>query len=344
MQRCDENSKKEEKMRCERHLAKNQKQASSIARAKPSPTPVAVTPKKKAKGKANKKAANKPKKAEEQTAEESLEAQTQRPQSCNETQGDDDAAFLEDAIKLAAAEKQQLDAAAAADRERCDHGCEATLPVKELNYSLEYMKTFFSEYKIGLEDRRDNPVQATATACKAAHNKYLKVWDDPDKVRWVVSNFLAKGTRHIVDGDDNNCARHCAAISNFFEQALAKQLLQTSAVNCAKLVETFRCDEHTLVSFFRKRIPCKCLDKKYKEVESITKMGVCGNPECTLPGGKVERKGMLQCIRCREAYYCSRKCQEASWSSTHKQCCDLRVDLQAKFEAAEKALWKYVTS
>ena len=66
-------------------------------------------------------------------------------------------------------------------------------------------------------------------------------------------------------------------------------------------------------------------------------MGVCGNPECTLPGGKVERKGMLQCIRCREAYYCSRKCQEASWSSTHKQCCDLRVDLQAKFEAAEKA-------
>jgi hypothetical protein len=270
MQRCVTTQRK--KKRCDANATspKTKNRQHLLARAKPSPTPVAVTPKKKAKGKANKKAANKPKKAEEQTAEESLEAQTQRPQSCNETQGVDDAAFLEDAIKLAAAEKQQLDAAAAAaaaaDRERCDHGCEATLPVKELNYCLEYMKTFFSEYIIGLEDRRDNPVQATATACKAAHNKYLKVWDDPDKVRWVVSNFLAKGTRHIVDGDDNNCARHCAAISNFFEQALAKQLLQTSAVNCAKLVETFRCDEHTLVSFFRKRIPCKCLDKKYKEL------------------------------------------------------------------------------
>eukprot|EP00986_Skeletonema_menzelii_P008685 scaffold3767_cov116-Skeletonema_menzelii.AAC.10 len=42
------------------------------------------------------------------------------------------------------------------------------------------------------------------------------------------------------------------------------------------------CDEHTIVSFFRKRVPCKCLDKKYNEVKSIVKMGLCGNPSCAL--------------------------------------------------------------
>jgi stress response protein YsnF len=62
-------------------------------------------PKKKAKGKA-KKASKATKKTE---AEESLEAQTQRLKIENKTQDDDDA-FLEDAMKLAAAEKKQLDA------------------------------------------------------------------------------------------------------------------------------------------------------------------------------------------------------------------------------------------
>ncbi len=101
------------------------------------------------------------------------------------------------------------------------------------------------------------------------------------------------------------------------------------------MVEILNWDEHTLVAYFRKRIPCKCLDEKYKEVKSITKMSVCMNPECSLPGRKVERKGMLHCIRCRQRYYCSRECQEAAWPM-HKEFCNQYVDKQAAFEAKQK--------
>jgi hypothetical protein len=80
-----------------------------------------------------------------------------------------------------------------------------------------------------------------------------------------------------------------------------------------------------------------CLDEKYKEVKSITKMGVCCNPKCSLPGRKVERKGMLHCIRCRLHYYCSRECQEADWP-VHKKLCDTYVDRQEELEAKQQQL------
>jgi hypothetical protein len=65
-------------------------------------------------------------------------------------------------------------------------------------------------------------------------------------------------------------------------------------------------------------------------------MGMCFNPECTLPNGKVERKGMLHCIRCRQENYCSRECQVARWPA-HKEACKRFVDRQAAFEAQQKA-------
>mmetsp|Transcript_9212 Transcript_9212/g.18522 ORF Transcript_9212/g.18522 Transcript_9212/m.18522 type:complete len:105 (+) Transcript_9212:573-887(+) len=89
-------------------------------------------------------------------------------------------------------------------------------------------------------------------------------------------------------------------------------------------------DDHTLVSFFRKRITCSCLDKKHKEVKSIKKMGLCNNKKCPL-GGKVERSKMVYCTRCSVAYYCSRDCQEAAWSD-HREVCKKRAEQNAKFE------------
>ena len=80
------------------------------------------------------------------------------------------------------------------------------------------------------------------------------------------------------------------------------------------------CDEHTIVSFFKTRIPCKCLDKIRKEVKSIVKMGICNNTDCTLPDRKAERSKLLECQQCRAVYYRSSECQKADWS-THKKYC-----------------------
>ena len=92
------------------------------------------------------------------------------------------------------------------------------------------------------------------------------------------------------------------------------------------------CDEHTIVSFFRKRVPCKCLDKKYKEVKSIVKMGLCGNQSCPLPNREVECSKLMYCSKCFTARFCSSECQKAAWP-LHKEHCEAldRIPAQSKF-------------
>ena len=89
-----------------------------------------------------------------------------------------------------------------------------------------------------------------------------------------------------------------------------------------KVFELSSADEHTLVKFFRRRIPCSCLNEKYKEVKHVTKLGICYNPACLLPDRKTERCKLSQCTRCRQANYCSVECQRADWKSHKKTCAD----------------------
>jgi len=97
-------------------------------------------------------------------------------------------------------------------------------------------------------------------------------------------------------------------------------------------------DLHTLVKFFRKRIPCSCscLDAKYEEVKATTKMGWCFNLQCNLL--RVERSKTMYCDRCRFVTYCSRECQKAHWSK-HQATCDKAAALKAKFDAKQQNAW-----
>jgi hypothetical protein len=112
-------------------------------------------------------------------------------------------------------------------------------------------------------------------------------------------------------------------------------LNKVTVVHCAKILEIREADEHTVVRFYQKRVPCSCLDEKYKEVKSVTKMGICGNPSCSLPERKATRSKMLYCTRCEQANYCSQECQVADWTS-HKQLCNFLVDMKVKAELDSK--------
>ena len=152
---------------------------------------------------------------------------------------------------------------------------------------------------------------------------------------FVVSFLLACVTNKVLEGNIKMANKY-ASLGSYFEQYAQVDLLNTRACpKFGKMRELYSADMHTLVSFLRKRIPCSCLDEMYKEVKSIPKIGLCCSPECPLPGGMTERSSTMCCSRCREANYCSRECQVASWQG-HKGECTFYADLKARFESEQE--------
>ncbi len=166
--------------------------------------------------------------------------------------------------------------------------------------------------------------------------EFADVWSDPTKMESVMSAFLFFGTDTILVGD-YDVARHNAVYARYFEQYIAVEMKQTQPLfRWNKIAETQKADMHTLVKFFKMRIPCSCLDMKYEEVKSISKMGMCFNPHCALPGGMTKRSKTLYCDRCLCITYCSRACQKSHWKQ-HKSTCEECAFLIDEFEATKQS-------
>ncbi len=169
-------------------------------------------------------------------------------------------------------------------------------------------------------------------------DEFADIWHDIAKLKMAISYCLSKGTQDLLDGKllSHSDARKNATCVRYFQQHIAVELKQTQALfNWPKICDTRYADEHTLVKFFRKRIPCSCLNEKYEEVKHITKKGICNNEECSTQSRWVDRSRTKYCSRCRCVAYCSRECQEAHWSE-HKTDCDVYAATVAKFEAKQQ--------
>ena len=215
----------------------------------------------------------------------------------------------------------------------CTHGFN---PVGQNEYiSFELITTFHSSLIDGLRCGRRTFAECLVDARSATFEEFADAWYDLAKMEVALSHLLSGGTKSILVGN-YNIVRETAAIARFFEEIIAVDLKETQALpNWPKICDTFFSDMHTLVKFFRHRIPCSCLDEKYEEVKSIAKMGFCYNPQCKfclkLNGERVERSKTKYCSRCRCVTYCSRECQEADWSR-HKSICDNKAAIIARFE------------
>ena len=191
-------------------------------------------------------------------------------------------------------------------------------------------KDFINAY-LAAYDSEDKVGRAIVTAYNATKGEYANVYSS--KLDIVVSLLLSRGTTLILEGK-NKPARLYASLACYFEDYMAAVGLHKSKASpsLSKQFELLSADDHTLVSYYRKRIPCDCLDEKYKEVKSVKKMGLCDNLDCNLPGRKAERSKMFSCTRCAEANYCSDECQRAAWKK-HKVYCDDIVEMKAKFSS-----------
>jgi hypothetical protein len=236
---------------------------------------------------------------------------------------------LEEAIKLAAAEKEELDAEAKekeAERlieERgdcCKHGYDPS--PHDHDICEKFMDEFMESFNV-VANRGGSIVECLVGGDKEMTKKYSDIWEDPTRMKLFISYCLRLGTDAVLDGSDKrrHSARIYASDAYHFEEKIAR--FETNSPFGVKIAELYYADDHTLVQFLRKRIPCSCLDEKNKEVRHITKVGICWNPQCKLPDRmRVKRSGMVYCTRCRVMNYCSRECQVDHWSD-HKLVCGL---------------------
>eukprot|EP00984_Skeletonema_dohrnii_P006571 scaffold2353_cov93-Skeletonema_dohrnii-CCMP3373.AAC.2 len=262
--------------------------------------------------------------------EEPIDAQMERLKMNDDS--NDEVALLEKSIKLATVEKEALDAAVG-----CSHGL-LVVPSHDRFIIKDFADTFADGYKsVDAEANLEAPICA---ASKAVKEKYPEVWEDLAKLKLLASMFLFNGTQAVLE-EDIGSARFFAT-SALFLRARIKRISSggTSSSSSSlfgvimKVVELTNADEHTLVHYLRKNIPCFCLNEKYKQVKSITKMGVCGHHACSVPGRTVERRSMLSCNGCRNANYCSRECQKAAWPN-HKEECDEYVEARAGLDSTK---------
>ena len=206
-------------------------------------------------GKARKGANNK--KVEEKKKEaETPDAQMQRLKiGGDDFQADEDAA-LEEAIKVAAAEKEALDAANAENEkaitkkatnliiraDQCHHGYVAT----EDDFIVEdFTHTFVAGFlSLGAGA---NMGDAFLAANEAVQVNCAEVWYDSSKMKLAVSTFLFNGTQKFLDGDFNG-ARLFASIACYLEEYTAFILQTKATFDPTKLAELIGCDDIHLSS------------------------------------------------------------------------------------------------
>jgi hypothetical protein len=242
--------------------------------------------------------------------QETLDSEMRRLKTGEQQAGED--ALLEEAIKLAAVEEQEMKVK---EKANCTHGYNPSSTF-QARFCEDYFKIYFEEFYASthnkLLDRLTDGFRAGA--------KYVKELKRDANLERIKSFSLAEGAKFILAGGNYDDARLCAVLAMYMKTVIEVELVPDRQ----KMLELLDGDEHTLVQFFRKQIPCSCLDEKYKEVKSITKMGVCYNEECPLPDHRAIRSKMLQCTGCHNVSYCSNECHEAAWPH-HKDVCGKTV-------------------
>eukprot|EP00984_Skeletonema_dohrnii_P016947 scaffold7625_cov85-Skeletonema_dohrnii-CCMP3373.AAC.3 len=136
----------------------------------------------------------------------------------------------------------------------CYHGC---VPFPADHICAEFLNAFMKEC------RASNITHAH----QATIEKYAQVWNDPELLRRISSYICFIGTQAVLKDIKNVEAMKLAVLVFIVEHCIEN--------NTSELCSTPLLREITAIRFFKKRIPCSCLDQLYINTKSISKLKVC---------------------------------------------------------------------
>ena len=209
----------------------------------------------------------------------------------------------------------------------CKHGCPDLPPHDHPVYT--FLNLFEDDIKKSSNEYR-NPWQVPQFMMDSfiSHKEVWHVAESNEYIYLALDILRAVGTHLIIKGVEAPetsivfaimlLEMRVEQISSYkqwsmdeLQNSYSVQIENAGKVN-RKIVEG---ESRELLRFLSKRIPCSCLDEKYKEAKKCqSKVGLCQG--CNT---KVDRKTLMVCNRCRMYQFCSQACFEAS--SPHKEVC-----------------------
>lgn len=230
--------------------------------------------------------------------------------------------FLERQLKELQLHHQDGSFEAEEDQCKCMHGWSPWVDKEERKACKKLCDDFLNAAVEAADADMGDFIDKFAYGMQASQMKRVEVWADMKKLEKIKTYFLSIGTCKLCEGVDGEDVAVCECHE------------EQKNMSAAKTYELLFLDHRTIVSFFKNRIGCKCLDAAYDKVKDMPKMGICANIHCKLPKRRVQRSKLHCCSKCRQRDYCSRECQKADWSN-HKKTCGKTEEL------VEKELQKY---
>jgi len=172
-------------------------------------------------------------------------------------------------------------------------------------------------------------------------NGLLRMCKDDTKRDWIQKYLATLGTYHLLRADETSQSSTSLAFAStssssnlpHYEMAatisivlLKIELLEADTSDfTVKMRNLAEGNKRDTVSFFAKRIPCKCLKAMYRQIKSEPKLGLCIHCE-----ERKERRELMVCSLCRKPQYCSVKCQHEHWPKHKVYCETLRTNSKSK--------------
>jgi len=206
----------------------------------------------------------------------------------------------------------------------CLHGALIPPPGHPVN---DFIITFHEEFAPG--DSYTKIAHEITDAVKMTFEKHEDVWKDSTLRKMAINFMLRIGTDLIIDR--NICARFNCIVIVFLENYDGEGNYQSAVSKATEDLTYLLCaEEREIVHFYRKRIPCSCLDKLYSEIKKIEDRG----SRCFHCKQTVKSKDIKTCSRCKFVQYCSKECQIKDWP-THKGKCVEAADFHKGVKKAE---------